>query len=382
MSGWRDVLWRFPSAMMAWRNLRRNAIRSALATLGIVIGVVAIASLGMVGAAIQYSTTENLGSLTNQVTVTAGPDHPEGTITEGDVRALERLAVGEAVVPQRTDRAILEGNGTDRAVDVVGVTRASALYEVTEGEVPDRLQSGALVSQGLADALALGIGDPVVYDGASYRVRGVMEPQGFGGGPGGGETLVLPIDAVDTGTGYDSVTVVAVEGAAAEAYADRVEETLNDRRERLRVTTQADLQESIREFTSTLNLALLGIGSISLVVASVAILNIMLMSTIERRGEIGVLRAVGIRRSEVLRMIITEAGLLGVLGALVGGLVSLGAGLGINELLFGDPMLVFTWNSAQFLLLAIGFGVGASLVSGLYPAWKAANDPPVEALRS
>jgi putative ABC transport system permease protein len=127
---------------------------------------------------------------------------------------------------------------------------------------------------------------------------------------------------------------------------------------------------------------LLGIGSISLVVASVAILNVMLMSTIERRGEIGVLRAVGVRRREVLRMILAEAALLGVVGGFFGAVVSLGVGLLINDLLFSDPALVFTWNSFRFLVYGFGVGFGASLLSGLYPAWKAANDPPVEALRS
>ncbi|MEA5389621.1 ABC transporter permease [Haloarculaceae archaeon H-GB2-1] len=147
----RGLRWRFPSWMLAWRNFKRNTVRSALAALGIVIGVVAIASLGMVGAAIQYSTTENLGSLTNQVTVTSGTDNPNDGLTETDVRDLEQVAVDEIVVPQKSNATTLEGNGTERRVRVVGVTRASALYSATEsaateGESPDRLRSGALVT--------------------------------------------------------------------------------------------------------------------------------------------------------------------------------------------------------------------------------------------
>ena len=80
-------------------------------------------------------------------------------------------------------------------------------------------------------------------------------------------------------------------------------------------------------------------------------------------------------------MIVAEATLLGFIGGAVGAVVSLGIGLGINQLLFGDPTLVFAWNSAKYLVYGFGFGVGASMLSGLYPAWKAANDPPVEALR-
>jgi ABC-type transport system, involved in lipoprotein release, permease component len=130
-----------------------------------------------------------------------------------------------------------------------------------------------------------------------------------------------------------------------------------------------------------LNLALLGIGSISLVVASVAILNVMLMSTIERRGEIGVLRAVGIRRGEVLRMILAEAAFLGLLGGIVGAALSVGTGLVVFQLLAGDRLAVFGWPSIRYVVGGFGFAVVASVLSGLYPAWKAANDPPVEALR-
>ena len=377
----RPLLWRFPSGMMAWRNFKRNKVRSLLASLGIVIGVIAIASLGMVGASIQYSTSENLDVLTNKVTITAGPDNPDGGVTEATVRDLERIAVDEIVVPQKTDQTLLTGNRNETRVSVTGVTRASALYTATEGEIPDRLRSGALVGSDVAEELGLEVGDPIVYDGATYRIRGIVETEVFGGPLAGGGTVVLPLSAFSEQPFYDTVTVVAEDGAAAVRYADRVEERINDRREVLSVTTLESIQQNIDQFLSTLNVALLGIGSISLIVASVAILNVMLMSTIERRGEIGVLRAVGIRRSEVLRMILAEAAVLGLIGAVAGALVSLGIGLLLNDYIFDDPTLVFTWNSARYLVYGFGFGVAASLVSGIYPAWKAANDPPVEALR-
>jgi putative ABC transport system permease protein len=105
------------------------------------------------------------------------------------------------------------------------------------------------------------------------------------------------------------------------------------------------------------------------------------MRNVEGRGEIGGLRAVGIRRTEVLRMILAEAALLGVFGGLVGAAIALGIGLVIFEVLIGDPLLVFGWDSARYLVLGFVFAVLASLVSGLYPAMKAANDPPVESLR-
>ena len=114
----------------------------------------------------------------------------------------------------------------------------------------------------------------------------------------------------------------------------------------------------------------------SLFVASVSIVNVMLMSTIERRGEIGVFRAVGYQRLAVLRLLLTEALLMGLAGAVLGVALSLGVGAVVNQVLLGDP-LAFSDRSLQYL----AFGIVASLLSGLYPAWCAASDPPVKSLR-
>ena len=372
---------RFPSVEIAWQNLGRNRVRTGLATLGIIIGVVAIVSLGMAGAAIQQQANTNLGSLTSDVIVSSGADSDQDGITDGQVDDIRSVVVDADVVPQKSNATTLSTrSGESVRVSVTGVSQADALYETSAGEAPERLRSGALLSADTAAELGLELGDPVEYDGTLYRLRGFVESDdGFG--PGGDE-LVLPLSALSEQEYYDTVTVVAADGDAATDIADTLEAEFNDDEEEiLSVQSFASAQEDINSFLGTLNLALLGIGLISLVVASVAILNIMLMSTIERRGEIGVLRAVGIRRGEVLRMILAEAAFLGIIGGIVGAVLSLGAGLVLFDVLAGDAMLVFGWESSRYLLYGFGFAVFASVVSGLYPAWKAANDPPVEALR-
>ncbi|SFS10521.1 putative ABC transport system permease protein [Halomicrobium zhouii] len=376
-----DVLWRFPSALMAWRNLGRNRVRTGLAALGIVIGVIAIASLGMAGAAIQQQATTDLGGLASEVTVRIGEDSETDGLTDDQVAEMRAIAGDAPVVPQKTNSTRLTSrSGEEVFVSVTAVEQANVLYNVTTGDSPDRLESGALISASTAEQLGLEIGDPVEYDGRLYRIRGLIgSSQGFGGG---GNELVLPLSALSDQQYYDSVTIEASDGDQATAISDGLEERFNEGDEEvISVTNFASVQENIDSFLNTLNLALLGIGSISLVVASVAILNVMLMSTIERRGEIGVLRAVGIRRGEVLRMILTEAAFLGVIGGLVGALVSLGVGMLMFDLIADDALLVFGWSSFRYLFYGFGFAVFASLLSGLYPAWKAANDRPVDALR-
>lgn len=374
------LLWRFPSLQMAWRNLGRNRVRTVLATLGIVIGVVAIASLGIAGVALQQQATSDLGSLASDVTVRSGPDSDTDGVTDDQVEAIRGVVTDAPVVPQKTNSTTLTSrDGEEAVVSVTGVTNADALYTASTGESPERLRSGALLTNETAMRLGIEPGDPVTYNDRLYRVRGLIESDG---GFGGGSELVVPIAALEA-EHYDEVTVVAANGEEAQTITATLETRFNtDDDEELRVTNFASIQENVGSFFDTLNLALLGIGTISLVVASVAILNVMLMSTIERRGEIGVLRAVGIRRGEVLRMILAEATLLGLIGGVVGALASLGTGLIIFELLTGDPRLVFAWASLQYLGYGFAFAVVASVLSGLYPAWKAANDLPVEALRS
>ncbi len=369
-----------PSLLMAWRNLGRNRIRTGLAALGIVIGVVAIASLGMAGAALQYTATQDLGTLTNEVTVSTGEDNLNDGLTESQVEDVERVALDGNVVPQKTNSTIVSEQGESTRVSVTGVTEASALYTAVEGEAPDRLNTGALLSREAAEELGLELGDPIRYDGRLYRLRGILESeQGFGGG---GNELVLPMSALSGQEYFGTVTVVAADDEAARELAGTIEAELNEPDEEVVSTfTPLSVQEDINSFLDTLNLALLGIGSISLIVANVAILNVMLMSTIERRGEIGVLRAVGVRRGEVLRMILAEAAFLGVLGGIVGAGCSLAVGYFLHQLIAGDPALVFRWPSSRYLVYGMVFAVGASVLSGAYPAWKAANEHPVDALR-
>ncbi|WP_425515052.1 ABC transporter permease [Halorubrum ezzemoulense] len=377
-----SVLRRFPSVLMAWQNLGRNRTRTALAVLGIVVGVIAIASLGMAGVALEQQATSSLGGLTDQATISPGEDIDTDGITDAQAETIRDLLPGVTVIPQKTNFTELSArNGEEANVQVTGLTNPAPLYDLSVGTEPTRLETGALISESTAQTLGLEIGDPIEYEGQLFRIRGFIASQSGFGSDGGGE-LVLPLSALNQQDDYNSVTIIAEDGDAATEAATTIEEHFNeDDDEVLSVTTYASVQENISSFTDTLELALLGIGSISLFVASVAILNVMLMSTIERRGEIGVLRAVGVRRGEILRMILTEAAFLGVVGGLVGAAGSLVVGVVMFNVLAGDPALALAWSSSRYLLYGFIFALVASILSGIYPAWKAANESPVDALR-
>ena len=366
---------------MAWRNLGRNRVRTALATLGILIGVVAIASLGMATAALQQQATADLQGLSNEVTVSAGPDNTNDGLTDDQVTDIRTVTGDATVVPEKTNVTTLSArNGVETRVSVTALTKADAMYNVSRGQISNRLRSGGLISDSVATQLNLEIGDPISYEGRLYRIQGILSSsQGLGGSQ---RELVLPMSAMADQNEYDSVTVLTTPEQSVDTLTTDIESWFNENDEEIvRVRNFAGVQENVDSFLSTLQIGLIGIGSISLVVASVAILNVMLMSTVERKGEIGVLRAVGIRRGEVLRMILTEAAFLGVIGGLLGVVVSAAIGVLLFEVLLGSPLEAFNWASAQYLVYGMAFAVIASVVSGLYPAWKAANERPVEALR-
>jgi putative ABC transport system permease protein len=107
----------------------------------------------------------------------------------------------------------------------------------------------------------------------------------------------------------------------------------------------------------------------------------MLMSTVERREEIGVMRAVGFQKMDVLKIMLSEATLLGFVGGVVGIGVGVAAGMIINHVITGTVTTAFRPQNFVYIGLAFAFGVGTALLSGFYPAWKAANERPVDALR-
>ncbi|WP_372909808.1 ABC transporter permease [Salinigranum sp.] len=370
---------RFPVLSLAGRNLTRTKTRSLLAALGIAIGVVAIASLGMFGSAFQRSQMENIGAIGNDVMVVPGEDLGRQNFTETQLREIRRAAGGAELVAVKRDSREVGYRGETQNRTVYGLADPNALYDVRQGFVPDQWRSGAVVGDQLARDEGIRAGDALTVDEQTYRVVAVLDETGQAVVVDPDDAVLLPPERFDEDT-YAQVVVLSASTAEANETAERIRETMNGRQERVQVFEFGRLAEQVDQLFLQLNLFLVGIGAVSLVVAGTSILNVMLMSTVERREEIGVLRAVGFEKRAVLRILLTEAGILGIVGGTVGAVVSVLVGLGVNELFLGDP-LAFDTLSVFYLTVAVAFGVGSSLVSGAYPAWKAATLDPVQALR-
>ncbi|MYL17046.1 FtsX-like permease family protein [Halorubrum terrestre] len=380
LSGWLRG-WR-PAVSMASRNLRRNRVRTVLAVLGVCIGVLAVAALGIFGNVLALGADDAIGDIGTQVVVSPNNDAGVESLSDADVASIRR-AVGEpAVVPLYSDSATVARQGDQTFATVYGVEEPALAYEAAEGRLPERHRQGAILGAGIAEDLEAGAGDTVEIAGSQVRVIAVLvESQTFS--PVAPDDAVFLPESAFSADGYAQALVVSDSGAEARAAADAIRESVNARQDRVELFELAALVDEINEFFDLLSTFLLGLGAISLVVAGVSILNVMLMSTVERRQEIGVMRAVGVARRDVLRVLLAEAGLIGAAGAAAGTLLTvlLVAGLVVATPAV-DAALVLDPTNGYYLLLALVFGVGVGIVSGAYPAWKAANERPVEALRN
>jgi putative ABC transport system permease protein len=370
------------AASLARRNLTRNRLRTALAALGIVIGVFAVATLGVLGTVVQFTAQDALGGLGNQVIVSPNADRGEETVDRREITRIRRIAGSATVVPVRSGGGVVSrGSRGGTFATLYGIERPRQLFAARDGKLPEVHRRGAVIGSEVAAELGVSVGRTVTVDGEEYRVVAVLAEQDSITPVRPDEAVLLPPDSFGT-DGASQVIVQADSGAEASRIAGAIRDRVNARVERVNVLELGSIVAEIDRFFTLLNTFLLAIGGVSLLVAGVAILNVMLMSVSERREEIGVLRAVGVQRGDVLRIVLVEAGLLGAVGAVVGavcaGLVALGLFLLVPEVTVGA---VVNARNAGFLVLSLAFGVGVALLSGLYPAWQAADADPVQALR-
>lgn len=382
----------FPTLVLARRNLSRATARTVLAVVAIVIGVVAIGAIGTGGEAFkqdQLQAYEGFGG-----TATVDPVfYPEAdgesdtTFDDAEIDRMRRASGGAAVLPVvEPSGSLVESPSGDPllTVQLKGLENPDEFYEAQAGEIPDNWRRSVIVGSRVANDNDIQPGDRMTVRVAgefdrSFAVAAVLEPQGFADPLSADGSVFVPVTQFDDPVYGQAIVRVDPQVRSVDGAAAGIEAEFNDRRRTVDVSTVQDQRQQFEQFFGTVNQFLIGIGAISLLVAAVTIANTMLMSAIEREGEIGVFRAVGYPKRAVVSLLVAEATILGLVGAAIGAPVALGIGMVINEVLLGDP-LAFTDAGLRYVAVGVTFGIVTALVAGLYPAWKAANRRPVEVL--
>jgi putative ABC transport system permease protein len=411
------------SLRMSVRTIRGHNLRSALTTLGIVIGIAAVITFVTLGASVKAEVVGQFGDTpANRVFLVAEPEDEGGppaalsqpVFTEYDVSEVRKLEGVERVIPRGTvGITALEAHDQTVARDELVATSPSLFEDTTfvagglfSANSTDGNRTEMVVNEPAAGLFAtnLSVGDEVTVtrqDGRTVNatVVGVLAANASVNPLSGFDTdprFYVSTDAYDTVIEsptvggllrvYPQVTVVAANPAETQAVENRVQQYLDsdgsDARElapasyTVSARTNDDIVQRIRNVIDRLTQFVTGIAVISLVVGAIGIANIMLVSVRERTKQIGIMKAVGATDRDVLQLFLVESVLLGLLGTLIG--VPLGVAGGYAATVYADlPLsLPLLWVG-----VAIAIGVIVGVVAGVYPAWSATRVDPIEALR-
>ncbi len=382
------------SIRIAWSGIRGNKIRSLLTILGVIIGVAAVISLIAVGQGVTQDITSELEDLGTNLIFVTGMRSLGGVLESEDVDQLKEYESIARVAPSisQADSAIKWGSTTTTS-NVEGTNQDYTdvrNFNVIEGrfiteEDVDKRKKVAVVGQGVVEELfgsVSPIGETITIIGQKYVVVGVMEPKGEVLGQDLDNNIYIPISSAERLLGTTKLKTIYVQAASTEATDTTVTDINNfylnkfGKADLIKVTSQDQLIGSMDSMTETLTLMLGAIAGISLLVGGIGIMNIMLVSVTERTREIGIRKALGAKRKDILSQFLVESVILSISGGIIGIIIGIIAAKLVSTTL-GWATLISVWS----ILLAFSFSVFVGVFFGIYPAMKASKLHPIEALR-
>ncbi len=405
------IIWQ--SIIEALESLSSNKLRSGLTIIGIVIGVAAVIAIVSIGRGAENSITGSIQGIgTNLLFVfRGGNDNVKNPkpITLSDAAAIADPFQAPhviGVVPELTGNVEVSAGGESRNVSIEAVTPEYATVRnqnVSEGEFINQehilgrasvVLLGTDVANNLFGRKAGLVGETVRVESQPFRVIGVLQSKGGGGFGSQDNRIMVPFTTAQTRllrrSTRDRVDLLVVQASSADAVTQATDEISQILRARHRtaigaddftVLSQQDFLTTIQTITGVFTIFLGGIAAISLLVGGIGIMNIMLVSVTERTREIGLRKALGARRIDILVQFLAESALLSLIGGLVG--IGLGAGIGaiVARVAAARNTPITPALGIDTILLATLFSTAVGLFFGLYPANRAASLEPVDALR-
>jgi len=395
-------------------SLLSNKVRTALTMLGIIIGVGAVIAMLAIGAGTQQAIVGEIEGIgTNLLFVATNREdvkNPE-PLTIQDAEALSDPIFAPSIAaaaPVVQGQAELTNAGEVKVASLVGVTEDYVLVqtvELSEGEFFSSVQINGLASAailgtnvaedlfGRSDGL---IGETVRVNGQPFRIVGILKKEGGSEfGSSADDQILVPLTTAQmrllprkVSNQVDLIYVSAVDSDSVKAAEDEISIIL---RERHNIKLSEDdfqilTQELFLDFASTVTgvftVFLGGVAGISLLVGGIGIMNIMLVSVTERTKEIGLRKAVGAKKNDILIQFLIESSLLSVIGGFIGILLGWLLSLGVGKIAEASDFALNPAITLNAVLLATLFSAAVGLFFGIYPANRAAQLEPIEALRS
>jgi putative ABC transport system permease protein len=401
-------------ASMALKNLKRRGIRSWLTLLGIFIGIATVVSLISLGGGLRTAILSQFGiSSTEVIQVQAGGLNsfgPPGTsvskpLTMNDVKAIEKINSIEAAIPRQIVTVKAEYKDVliiGPATNAVSGRNRKLMYEIldiktSEGRLLEDGDSGKVVlgnnfyfenKNGFGRAIR--VGNSITINNKKYEVKGILEKKGsfiFD------QMIILNDNDLksisDYGDNVDLIGVKVRNKDLIDSAKKDIEELLRDRRdvnvgeEDFEVSTPEAALSTVNQILTGIQIFVVMIATISIIVGALGIVNTMTTSVLERVKEIGIMKAIGAKNSDIFYQFFIEAGLLGLVGGTTGIIFGIAIGylgtFSINTFLGATTSPEINWVLIIFTFIG-SFLIGA--ISGIVPAIHAANQKPVEALRS
>ncbi|MCL4559968.1 MAG: ABC transporter permease [Chloroflexi bacterium] len=405
-------LWQ--SVIEALQSLTANKMRSGLTILGIVIGVAAVIAMLAAGQGAQDTITGSISGIgTNLLFVFSGnmgeTVRNVQPLTLGDAEAIAdpfQAPSIVAVAPAIQGSVEVTYGGEQTSTSVVGVTPDYAAvrnYHMTEGEFISADQmlgnsSVVLLGVDVADKL-FGrrdglVGEVIRIEGQPFRVQGVLESKGGSSFGSQDNQVLVPLSTAQTRlvrrTVRDRVDLILAQVIGPDDISRASDEIAQILRTRHRtaigaddftIFSQQDFVSTAKTITGVLTIFLGGIAAISLLVGGIGIMNIMLVSVTERTREIGLRKALGARKRDIMIQFLTESSMLSMLGGLVGILLGWLIAQIVGQIAAANATPFTPVVGINDVLLATLFSTAVGLFFGIYPANRAANLEPVEALR-
>ena len=385
---------------MAFKAIWGNKVRSFLTMLGVIIGVMSVTVLMAIGQGTTSSVTDSISSMgTNMISVTiqtrrfgfgmnksSRSSSAKGTVIlkAEDVLALKDNEYIQYVSPTVSGSLTVKAGSTNTTASIMGVypdyanivsTELASGRYIIDADVENR-SAVCVIGPDLAEDLFGNtnvVGNTLHVNGRMFRIVGVLD--------GTSSTLVLPFTLAQRmleSTSITSFYVSATDSTVVSAAQTAVERFLYKKYQddsTYSIMNQEEMLAAMEETAGTLSLMLGGIAGISLLVGGIGIMNIMLVSVTERTREIGIRKAIGAKRRNILLQFLIESVVLSGMGGLLG----LVLGYGLMHLLESYMGMSVT-ASAGVAQLAMGFSMFVGVVFGLYPANKASKLKPIDAL--